>query len=109
MKSGSPSTSATEVTDVSPFGVWILHLGTEYFLSFEDFPWFRDAPVSQVLLVMAEGPEHLRWPGLDVDLSLESIRNPKGSPLVSEAPSSYGEQLRGTNSPPPAPPEGGPR
>lgn len=109
MKSASigSCTSATEVTDISRFGIWILHRGIEYFLPFEDFPWFREAAVSQVLSVVEEGPEHLRWPELDIDLSLESIRNPKQFPLISEAPVTSGKRLR--NSPPsqPGTPEGG--
>jgi hypothetical protein len=28
-------------------------------------------------------PHHLRWPDLDVDLAVESIRNPEKFPLVS--------------------------
>ena len=102
-------TSAAEVTDISPFGIWILHRGEEHFLNFEDFPWFRDAPVRLVFSVIEDGPGHLRWPGLDIDLSLESICNPKEFPLVSESPSSYGEPLRRANPPPPSAPEGGSR
>jgi hypothetical protein len=83
--------SAAEITDISPFGIWLLYGGTECFLSFEEFPWFRNAPVSQVFFVVEEGPEHLRWPGLDVDLSRESIRKPKQFPLVSEPPATYGD------------------
>ena len=76
------NTSTTEVTDISPFGVWLLSEGCEYFLSYEDFPWFRNAPVSQVFHVVLEGYGHLRWPELDVDLSLESIKSPGTFPLV---------------------------
>jgi hypothetical protein len=30
-------------------------------------------------------PNHLYWPGLDVDLAVESIRHPEHFPLVSQA------------------------
>ena len=94
MKYGSigTDTSASEVTDMSPFGIWLLHRGKEYFLSYEEFPWFRDASVSQVFSVVEESEEHLRWPELDVDLSLNSIRDPGVYPLVYEPRATYGEQ-----------------
>lgn len=34
--------------------------------------------------LMEEQPEHLRWPDLDVDLTLNSIKNPEAFPLVYE-------------------------
>ena len=76
--------SAPEVTDISPFGIWLLLRGKEYFLSYDKFPWFRDAPVSQVFSVTEEGRGHLRWPSLDIDLSLESIKDPGAFPMVYE-------------------------
>jgi hypothetical protein len=33
--------------------------------------------------VVSETPEHFRWPELDVDLSLESIRHPEKFPKKS--------------------------
>jgi hypothetical protein len=30
-------------------------------------------------------PDHLYWPGLDVDLAVESIEHPEQFPLVSKA------------------------
>lgn len=100
MKYGSigKDTSASEVTDISPFGIWILHRGKERFLAYEDFPWFREAPVSKVFQVVDEGPDHLRWPELDVDLSTESIRDPGAYPLVYEVKEAYGEQDEQGNS-----------
>ncbi len=78
MKYGSigTSTSASEVTDISPFGIWLLHHGKEHFLTYEDFPWFKDASVSKVFSVVDESDQHLRWPALDIDLSIVSIRDP---------------------------------
>ena len=94
MKSGSigTDTSASEVTDISPFGIWLLHRRKEYFLSFEDFPWFKKAHVNQIFSVVDEGKDHLRWPALDIDLSLKSIRNPGNYPLVYEPNALYGKK-----------------
>lgn len=94
MKYGSigTDTSASEVTDISPFGIWILHRRKEYFLAYEEFPWFKDASISKVFAVVDEGLDHLRWPELDIDLSLDSIRDPGAYPLVYEPSATYGEQ-----------------
>lgn len=94
MKYGSigKNTSVSEVTDISPFGIWILHQGKEYFLSYEVFPWFKEAPIGKVFHLVEEGAEHLRWPELDIDLSLDSIRDPGAYPLIYEPNSSYGRQ-----------------
>lgn len=76
------STSA-EVSHISPFGIWVLVGGKEYFLDFEQFPWFRSATVAQIHEVEVHHGRHLRWPALDVDLDLERMANPGRFPLVS--------------------------
>lgn len=78
------SISETEVTNISGHGIWLLHRGEEYFLSYEDFPWFKDAPVGQILDVKEPSPGHFHWPALDVDLSLEIIKNPHAYPLKAK-------------------------
>ena len=50
-------------------------------MPFDEFPWFRDAPVASLLGVEEPRPGHLYWPALDVDLTLEMIRDPKKYPL----------------------------
>ena len=76
-------TSAAEVTNVSAHGLWLLIHEEEVFLPFETFPWFRDAPIGQVLHVELPTEQHLYWPELDVDLEVESILHPERFPLVS--------------------------
>ena len=76
-------TSEVEVTNISSHGFWLLLGDRELFLPFEQFPWFQEAQVSQILNVELPGPEHLHWPDLDVDLCVESIERPERFPLVS--------------------------
>jgi hypothetical protein len=71
------NTSRVEVTNVSAHGVWLLLDEHEYFLSYEDFPWFRNATIAQVLAVRVEHGRYLSWPLLDVDLELDSIEHPE--------------------------------
>jgi hypothetical protein len=77
-----PHTSA-EVSNVSATGFWLLIADKERFLPFADFPWFREARIRELTNVELQSPNHLYWPDLDVDLSVESIDHPERFPLVS--------------------------
>ncbi len=83
------STSGPEVTDVSPFGLWIMYRGKEYFLDYDEFPWFLNARLKKVFAVVEEAEEHLRWPDLDIDLTLDSIKDPGAFPMVYEPSETY--------------------
>ena len=85
MKSESPgaSTSTVEVTNISGQGFWLLLGAEELFVPFSEFPWFRNAPVSAVLNVQLPQANHLYWPEIDVDLTVDSVRHPEEYPLVS--------------------------
>jgi Protein of unknown function (DUF2442) len=73
--------SGLEVTNISRHGFWLLTDKGERFLAFDDFPWFRNAPVGQILNVEEPSPGHYYWPDLDVDLSLKIIESPEDYPL----------------------------
>ncbi len=75
------SISNVEVTHVSSHGIWVLADEKEYFLSYEEFPWFRDSPLKKILNVTELSPGHLYWRDLDVDLGLESMEYPQRFPL----------------------------
>jgi len=77
-------TSQVEVTNVSKHGFWLLIGDRERFVPFEQFPWFRNAPIGQLLNVELPSPRHLYWPDLDVDIAVESIDHPERFPLVSK-------------------------
>ena len=85
MKSGALGeiTSVVEVTQISSHGFVLLLDNQRRFLSFEDFPWFRDAMVGQIRNVVRPTPQHLYWPDLDVDLAVDSLDHPERYPLVS--------------------------
>jgi hypothetical protein len=76
-------TSTAEVTNISKHGFWLLLDGRELFLSFDEFPWFRQATVDAILRLDRPVPGHLRWPDLDVDLAVDSIEHPERYPLKS--------------------------
>jgi hypothetical protein len=76
--------SAAEVTNISKHGFWLLLGDEELLLPFEHFPWFKSATVEQISNVERLSPNHLYWPSLDVDLAVESIRQPEAFPLISK-------------------------
>ncbi len=74
-----------DVTNISRNGFLLLVGEEELLLPFEHFPWFKSATVEQITEVERLSANHLYWPSLDVDLSVESIRQPEAFPLVSRA------------------------
>ena len=56
----------------------------EFFLSFENFLWFKDASVAAIQNVEVLNEHHLYWPDLDIDLAVESIEHPERFPLVAQ-------------------------
>lgn len=78
------STSSIEITHISRHGVWLLAGDKELFMSYEDFPWFKDAPVGKILNVEELHVGHYYWPDLDVDLTAEIIEHPERFPLKAK-------------------------
>ncbi len=76
--------SDVEVTNISTHGIWLLVGEREFFLSYEDFPWFKEVPVGNILQVEQPTPGHFYWPDLYVDLSIESIEHPEKFPLKTK-------------------------
>lgn len=78
------NTSPIEVTLVDTHGIWVFVRSKEYFLSHEEYPWFKKAKIEDVMNVELHHGIHLHWPALDVDLSLESLEHPEQYPMVAE-------------------------
>ena len=77
------TTLAAEVTHVSRHCFWLLLGDEELAVPFTEFPWFKQATIEQLSDVERPTENHLRWPQLDIDLSVESIRQPDAFPLLS--------------------------
>ena len=84
MKSQEPGVSASEieVLNISAHGIWLYVSGKEYFLSYTEYPWFRNARIDAVLNVQFMHGNHLHWPDLDVDLDTDSLEHPEDYPLL---------------------------
>jgi hypothetical protein len=73
-----------EILNVSPRGIWLFAAGEEHYLGYAEHPWFRGARIEQIFNVQLTHGAHLRWPDLDVDLHLDSLRHPERFPLQSK-------------------------
>ncbi len=78
------STSEVEVTHVSQHGFWLLLKEEALQVPFSEFPWFKDVSIEQLSSVELQSENHLYWPQLDIDICVDSIRNPKAFPLISK-------------------------
>lgn len=72
----------TEVTNISPNGIWILTNGKEYFISYNDYPVFETASIKQIAAVTTDCSGNLHWEEIDVDIELESLEHPENYPLM---------------------------
>ena len=77
-------TFPAEVSHVSRHGLWLLADDEELLLPFEQFPWFKNATIEQIMTVERPTADHLYWPLLDVDLALQSVRDPASFPLIAK-------------------------
>lgn len=77
------STSKAEVLSISPYGIWLIALGREYFLPYSKFPWFKNAPVNEVFEISLIQKNHLRWESLDIDLEINSLSQLEQYPLIA--------------------------
>jgi hypothetical protein len=86
MNSQTPgkTTSELEVTNISSHGIWLFTNEEELFLSYQDFPWFKEAPVGKILKVEEPTSGHYYWPDLDIDLGVETIKHPERFPLKAK-------------------------
>jgi len=84
-------TSGVEIVNISGFGIWLYTDGKEYFLPYEEYPWFRDAKIKEIQNVQLIHGSHLHWSDLDIDLEIDSLENPEKYPLIYK-PSKYAQR-----------------
>ncbi len=76
-------TVSVSVENVTPFGIWLFVKGKEYFLSYEDYPYFQEQTLKSIQNVQLLHGYHLYWPELDVDLEIDNLEHPEKYPLRS--------------------------
>lgn len=70
-----------EVTVIASHGMWLQVRDRDVFMSYDDFPGFRDAPIGKVRNVKEPTPGHLYWPDLDIMVGIGTVGRPERSSL----------------------------
>ena len=84
MKSLKPGKNiSVSVENITPFGVWLFVNEKEYFLSYQDYPYFKDQTLNSIQDVQLLHGYHLYWPVLDIDLEIDNLENPEKYSLKS--------------------------
>jgi hypothetical protein len=85
MKSLKPGKNIlVNVENITPFGIWLFVKENEYFLSYGDYPYFKDQTLKSIQNVKLVHDYHLYWPDLDIDLEIDNFENPQKYPLKSK-------------------------
>lgn len=71
------------VENITPLGIWLFVRHKEYFLSYKEYPYFKDQPLGSIQNVQLLHGYHLYWSELDVDLEIDNLENPERYPLKS--------------------------
>jgi len=70
---------SASVENITPFGIWLFVKDKEYFLSYRDYPYFKDQPLHAIQKVQLLHGYHLYWQELDI------LEHPEQYPLTSKA------------------------
>ena len=76
--------TSVSVENITPFGIWLFVKGKEYFLSYDDYPYFKDQTLKSIQKVELFHGFHLYWPDLDVDLEIDNLEHPEKYPVKSK-------------------------
>jgi hypothetical protein len=83
---------SVNVENITPFGLWLFVNGHEYFLSYQDYPYFKEKTIKEIRNVEMLHGHHLYWPDFDVDLEIDNLKNPEKYPLKSKIMKSASSQ-----------------
>jgi len=79
----SKTFSRAEVTHISTHGLWLLTNNSELFVSFIDFPQFRNVSSIKLKHVVQLHSDILYWPDLNIEIP---VKHTRCFPLVSAKP-----------------------
>lgn len=75
-------TKKAEITNISPFGFWVLLDDEEFFIDFKHYPSFYNAKISEINDFTIDAMGNFHWESLDVDIEKDEIEHPEKYPLV---------------------------
>jgi len=80
------------VENITPFGLWLYVNKKEYFLDYDNFPYFKEQTLRSIQNVQLIHGYHLYWPDLDVDLEIDNLENPEKYPLIMKKMPCFAER-----------------
>jgi hypothetical protein len=75
---------SVSIENITPFGIWLFVKGKEYFLSYQDYPFFKERTLKSIQNVQLLHGYHLHWPELDIDLEIDNLEHPERYPLKAK-------------------------
>jgi hypothetical protein len=85
MKSLKPGKNiSVSIENITPYGIWLFVKEKEYFLSYQDYPYFKHQTFNSIQDVQLLHGYHLYWPELDIDLEIDNLENPGKYSLKSK-------------------------
>ena len=78
---GKSISNKAEISGITKFGIWMIINGFEYYLSYKEFPWFKTSTIENLYNFEVKFKKYLRWPDLEIDLEIDSIKNLEKYPL----------------------------
>jgi len=73
----------SQITNIEKDGFWLLTADGEFFISFEQYPAFKQATVEQIF-DFAEHFGDFYWERLDIDIEMQALKRPENYPLKFE-------------------------
>ncbi len=70
--------------NITKFGIWLCLTDKEFFLPYDNYPFFKSSKLEDIYDVELLHETHLHWPTLDIDLDIEILENPQHFPLVDQ-------------------------
>ena len=74
-----------EITNISPFGFWILVDDNEFFIDYKQYPAFYDARLSEINDFSVDAMGNFHWETLDADIEKEALEHPEKNPFIYTA------------------------
>ena len=72
----------SSITNIEKFGFWMLLSDKEYFISYKDYPKFKNATIEQIFDFNLPSPNQICWSKLDIDIEIEALENPAHFTLI---------------------------
>lgn len=69
------------IENITSFGIWLFVKSKKYFLSYEDYPHFKNHILNSIQRVQLPNSYHLFWQELNDDPEINNLENPERYPL----------------------------